>query len=174
MNFDTDYVTIDDRAGESVPRSAATISGMSVDDTPELSPVAWVAGQTKQILESGTTASVDVLDREVVLFTVRGARTGKLRYVPLMRVEHDGSYALIASRGGAPEHPAWYGNVLADPHVRMQDGTQTADYVARELHGDERAVWWERAVTAYPPYTEYQESTDRIIPVLLAEPAAAV
>src|SRR5690606_28329056 len=108
--------------------------------------------QTETILRTGTTDSVDIKGRPVVLLTTRGARTGKLRKVPLMRVEHDGVYAIVASLGGAPRHPVWYFNVKADPHVELQDGTVTKDYRAREVTGEEKALWWKRAVEAYPDY----------------------
>jgi deazaflavin-dependent oxidoreductase (nitroreductase family) len=136
----------------------------------ERSPTQWVRDQTEQILRTGTTDGVTVLDRPVVLFTVTGARSGKQRLVPLMRVEHEGRYAMIASKGGAPEHPAWYANVRANPEVTGQDGTVVARYVVREVHGVEREQWWARAVQAYPPYADYQEKTDRLIPVLVLDP----
>jgi deazaflavin-dependent oxidoreductase (nitroreductase family) len=136
----------------------------------ERSPTEWVRDQTEQILRTGTTDGVTVLDRRIVLFTVTGAKTGKARLVPLMRVEHDGRYAMIASKGGAPEHPAWYGNVRANPEVTVQDGTTVAKYLAREVAGAEREDWWARAVEAYPPYAEYQQKTDRLIPVLVLDP----
>lgn len=107
--------------------------------------------------------------RPVVIVTSRGAKTGKIRKTPLMRVEHDGAYLAVASMGGAPRHPVWYHNVVADPHVELQDGAEKWDMVARELSGEERAVWWERAVEAYPPYADYQERTERVIPVFLLE-----
>lgn len=137
----------------------------------ELSPTEWVRDQTDQILRTGTTEGVTVYDRPVVLFSVIGAKSGKKRLVPLMRVEHQGSYAMIASKGGAPEHPAWYANVRANPEVTLQDGTAVANYTVREVDGAEREEWWARAVEAYPPYAEYQEKTDRLIPVLVVEPA---
>lgn len=140
--------------------------------TVELSPTEWVRDQTDQILRSGTTDGVTVYDRPIVLFTVTGAKTGKERLVPLMRVEHGGSYALVASKGGAPEHPAWYGNVRANPEVRVQDGTTVANYRVREISGEERSAWWDRAVEAFPPYAEYQQKTDRLIPVLVADPVS--
>jgi deazaflavin-dependent oxidoreductase (nitroreductase family) len=105
-----------------------------------------------------------------VLLTLRGAKTGKLRYTPVMRVEHNGSYAVVASKGGAPAHPTWYYNIKAHPEFPLQDGTVTKDYVAREVEGAERAEWWERAVAAYPSYAEYQEKTDRLIPVFVLDP----
>jgi deazaflavin-dependent oxidoreductase (nitroreductase family) len=145
---------------------------MPLQGTYELSPIEWVRDQTEKILETGTTASVDIQGRDVVLVTIRGAKTGKLRWVPLMRVEHDGTYAIVASRGGAPEHPTWYGNVKAEPHVELQDGTERGEYMAREVTGEEKAIWWERAVAAYPSYADYQRKTDREIPVLVLEPLA--
>jgi F420H(2)-dependent quinone reductase len=143
---------------------------MALTGEREISPEGWVRDQTEKILETGTTEGVEVFDRPIVLVTIRGAKSGKLRYTPLMRVEHDGRYALVASKGGAPEHPLWYHNLTANPHVELQDGTVTKEYDARELSGDERAAWWERSVAAYPPYAEYQEKTDRQIPVFVLEP----
>jgi deazaflavin-dependent oxidoreductase (nitroreductase family) len=105
-----------------------------------------------------------------ILMTNRGARSGKLRKTPLMRVEHDGTYAVVASQGGAPTHPNWYHNLLANPLVELQDGTTTQDMTAREVTGEEKAQWWERAVAAYPDYADYQAKTDRSIPVLVLEP----
>lgn len=106
----------------------------------------------------------------VVLLTTKGAKTGKLRKSPLMRVEHAGSYAIVASKGGAPTNPVWYYNVKAEPLVELQDGPAKSDMTARELSGPERDVWWERAVAAYPDYAQYQTKTDRLIPVFLLEP----
>jgi deazaflavin-dependent oxidoreductase (nitroreductase family) len=143
---------------------------MALTGEREISPEGWVRDQTEKILETGTTEGVEVFDRPIVLVTIRGAKSGKLRYTPLMRVEHDGRYGLVASKGGAPEHPLWYHNLTANPHVELQDGTVTKEYDARELSGDERAAWWERSVAAYPPYAEYQEKTDRQIPVFVLEP----
>lgn len=143
---------------------------MPLSGPRELSPEGWVRDQTEHILETGTTEGVEVQGRPVVLVTIRGARSGTLRYTPLMRVEHDGRYALVASKGGAPEHPQWYRNLVAHPQVELQDADVTRDYVAREVSGEERARWWERSVAAYPPYAEYQEKTDRQIPVLVLEP----
>ena len=143
---------------------------MPLNGEREISPEGWVRDQTEKILAAGTTDGVQVLDRPIVLVTVRGAKSGKLRYTPVMRVEHDGSYAMFASKGGAPENPAWYHNLVANPHVELQDGTVTKEYDARELTGGERAQWWERGVAAYPPYAEYQTRTDRQIPVFVLEP----
>jgi deazaflavin-dependent oxidoreductase (nitroreductase family) len=135
-----------------------------------ISPVGWVREQTEKILKNGTTEGVTVFDRPIVLVTIRGARSGKLRYTPLMRVEHGGRYALVASKGGAPEHPSWYHNLVANPHVELQDATVTKEYDVREVTGQERDEWWERSVAAYPPYAEYQEKTGRLIPVFVLEP----
>ncbi|RPA57857.1 nitroreductase family deazaflavin-dependent oxidoreductase [Gordonia oryzae] len=140
-----------------------------MSDEPELSPTDWVRGQTATILEQGTTDGVQVAGRPVVLFTTTGAKSGKKRYVPLMRVEENGRYAMVASKGGAPEHPAWYHNVKAHPRVRVQDGEKAAEFTAREVSGDEREHWWNLAVAAFPPYAEYQTNTDRLIPVFVLE-----
>ena len=108
-----------------------------------------------------------MLGSPIVLLTLRGAKTGKLRYTPVMRVEHDGRYAVVASKGGAPENPVWYRNLVANPHVELQDGAVTKDYDARELSGAERDEWWERALAVWPDYAEYQTKTDRDIPVVV-------
>jgi deazaflavin-dependent oxidoreductase (nitroreductase family) len=106
----------------------------------------------------------------VILMTSRGARTGKIRKTPVMRVEHDGRYAAVASLGGAPKHPVWYYNLKANPQVEVQDGPVKRTMVAREVTGDEKALWWERAVEAYPDYADYQAKTTREIPVFVLEP----
>jgi deazaflavin-dependent oxidoreductase (nitroreductase family) len=117
--------------------------------------------------EANTLAGTN---RPVVIFTTRGRHSGKIRKFALMRVEHDGKYAMVASMGGAPKHPEWYLNVKADPEALMvQDGADRFDATARELEGEEREIWWQRAVEAYPSYANYQEKTERQIPVLLAE-----
>jgi F420H(2)-dependent quinone reductase len=144
---------------------------MPLEGEFEISPVDWVRDMTIKILDNGTTDGQG--DGPVVLVTFRGAKTGKLRKVPLMRVENDGKYAIVASLGGAPKNPQWYYSVKADPHVDLQDGTVTKDYTAREVFGDEKAEWWERCVAAYPPYAEYQTKTDRQIPVFVLEPFEA-
>src|SRR5919109_283896 len=140
---------------------------MPLDGDFELSPTGWVRDQTEQILSTGTTDGVDVLGLPVVLITMRGAKSGKLRKVPLMRVEHDGVYAVVASKGGAPEHPVWYHNLKANPVVDLQDSTVTQHYRARELEDEERTLWWKRSVEASPPYADYQKKTDRLIPVFV-------
>jgi deazaflavin-dependent oxidoreductase (nitroreductase family) len=134
------------------------------------SPTGWVRKQVEKIEATGTTRSVDIMGMQVVLLTMRGARTGAVRKVPLMRVEHDGVYAAVASLGGAPKHPVWYHNLKADPDLELQDGTETFPMRARELDADERAEWWPRCVAAYPPYADYQKKTDRVIPVFVLEP----
>ncbi|MGB3481821.1 MAG: nitroreductase family deazaflavin-dependent oxidoreductase [Mycobacterium sp.] len=138
-------------------------------ENAELSPTEWVREQTKRILEQGTTDGVEVLDRPVVLFTTTGAKSGKQRYVPLMRVEENGRYAMVASKGGDPKHPSWYWNVQSNPSVTVQDGDKVTTGTARELDGAERDHWWKLAVAAYPPYAEYQTKTDRQIPVFVIE-----
>ncbi|OBI87643.1 nitroreductase family deazaflavin-dependent oxidoreductase [Mycobacterium sp. 1245805.9] len=138
-------------------------------DRIELSPTDWVRDQTERILQQGTTDGVEILDRPVVLITVTGAKSGKQRYVPLMRVEEDGRYAMVASKGGAPAHPSWYFNVKANPAVTVQDGEKVVALTARELEGAEREHWWRLAVEAFPPYAEYQEKTARQIPVFVLE-----
>ena len=134
-------------------------------------PVAqWVRDQVEEYESSGGTRGVMLQGRPTVIITSRGARSGKLRKNPVMRVEHDGSYLAVASKGGAPDNPSWYRNLAEHPLVELQDATAKGDYTARELSGDERATWWKRAVEAFPNYAEYQEKTDRQIPVFILEP----
>lgn len=140
------------------------------NESVELSPLDWARAQTEKILATGTTAGVDIGGMPIVLLTLRGAKTGKLRYTPVMRVEHNGSYAVVASKGGADQHPTWYYNIKAHPEFPLQDGTVTRNYVAREVEGAERDQWWERAVAAFPPYAEYQAKTGRRIPVFVLDP----
>jgi deazaflavin-dependent oxidoreductase (nitroreductase family) len=121
-------------------------------------------------MESGGTEGTEMKGKPVVLLSTIGARSGKLRKTPLMRVEHDGQYAIVASLGGAPKHPVWYYNVKKNPRVELQDGTASGDYDAREVFGDEKAIWWERAVAAFPDYADYQQKTDRQIPVFVLTP----
>ncbi len=135
----------------------------------EPSPEKWVRDQVEAIEAAGDTNAVQVMDRPVILFTVRGARSGKLRKVPVMRVEHDGVFLAVASKGGAPEHPAWYHNLVANPEVEVMVDRERWPAVARRIEGDEREEWWVRAVAAYPPYAEYQASTDRQIPLFVLE-----
>ncbi|OZE76247.1 MULTISPECIES: nitroreductase family deazaflavin-dependent oxidoreductase [Nocardiaceae] len=127
----------------------------------------WAREQAERYENSGGTEGTTMNGMPVVLLTTKGNKSGKLRKSPLMRVEHDGEYAIVASLGGAPKHPVWYHNVKAEPLVELQDGTEKHDYVAREVTGDEKAVWWERSVAAYPDYADYQKKTDREIPVFV-------
>ena len=136
----------------------------------EPSTLDWARANAEQIMASGGTEGMAMRGMAVVLLTTVGAKTGKLRKTPLMRVEHDGEYAVVASLGGAPKHPVWYHNVTAHPHVELQDGTVTGDYQAREVFGEEKALWWQRAVAAYPDYADYQTKTDRQIPVFVLTP----
>ncbi|MGH9291733.1 MAG: nitroreductase family deazaflavin-dependent oxidoreductase [Acidimicrobiales bacterium] len=137
------------------------------------SPSEWVREQVALYESSGGTKGTTLRDTglPVVIITSRGARTAKVRKTPLMRVENGGRYAAIASKGGAPEHPLWYRNLIESPLVTLQDGPTRSEMSVRELEGPERDEWWERAVAAYPPYADYQERTERRIPVLLLEPA---
>jgi deazaflavin-dependent oxidoreductase (nitroreductase family) len=137
----------------------------------EPSPIGWVREQVAEYEASGGRRANTLRDTglPIIVVTTRGNKTGKLRKTPLMRVEHDGEYALVASQGGAPQHPVWFHNLKADPEaVTIQDGPEPFDVRVREVEGDERAAWWERAVAAFPPYAEYQEKTDRRIPVFVA------
>lgn len=134
------------------------------------SPSGWVRRQVENIEAAGTTDAADIEGMPVVLVTMTGRKSGDTLKVPLMRVESNGVYAAVASKGGAPEHPQWYYNLKAIPDVTLQDGTETSDVRAREIDGDEREDWWERCVRAFPPYAEYQTKTDRLIPVFLLEP----
>ncbi|WP_326654171.1 MULTISPECIES: nitroreductase family deazaflavin-dependent oxidoreductase [unclassified Streptomyces] len=145
---------------------------MPLEGEYEPSPEKWVRDQVELFESSGGTKGTTMRGMPVILLTTRGAKSGKIRKTPLMRVEHEGAYAVVASLGGAPKHPVWYHNVVADPRVELQDGPTRQDMTAREVTGDEKTVWWERAVEAYPDYAEYQKKTDREIPVFVLEPAA--
>lgn len=133
---------------------------------------AWARNQAERYEASGGTEADTLRDSglPIIVLTTLGAKSGKLRKTALMRVEHDGVYAVVASRGGAPQHPQWYFNLVANPLVELQDGAEKHDYRAREVHGDEKAIWWERSVAAYPPYADYQRKTERQIPVFVLEP----
>jgi F420H(2)-dependent quinone reductase len=144
---------------------------MSLDGEYAPSPSSWVRDQVELYESSGGTKANTLANTglPVVIVTTRGNKTGKIRKMALMRVEHDGEYLLVASMGGAPKNPVWYYNLVADPDsVLMQDGPEPFAVSVRELDGEERATWWERAVAAFPPYAQYQTKTDRKIPVLLA------
>lgn len=130
----------------------------------------WSRRNAETIMASGGTEGTELRGMRVVLVTSVGAKTGKLRKTPLMRVEHDGCYAIVASLGGAPKHPVWYYNVTKNPRVELQDGTAVGDYDAREVFGEEKALWWQRAVAAFPDYADYQKKTDREIPVFVLTP----
>jgi deazaflavin-dependent oxidoreductase (nitroreductase family) len=146
---------------------------MPLEGEYEPSPTQWVRDQVELYESSGGTEGNTLMDTgmPVIILTTRGAKSGSIRKTPLMRVEHEGRYAVVASLGGAPKHPVWYHNVKADPHVELQDGAVKRDFVAREITGAEKDEWWKRAVAAYPPYADYQKKTDRVIPVFVLEPA---
>lgn len=137
------------------------------------SPLDWSREQADTYMKSGGTEGTQLQGKPVILLTTVGAKTGKLRKTPLMRVEHDGQYAIVASMGGAPKNPVWYNNVVKNPRVELQDGTVTGDYDAREVFGDEKAIWWQRAVAVWPDYASYQTKTDRQIPVFVLTPVRA-
>ena len=144
---------------------------MGLEGEYEPSPAEWVRDQVAEYEASGGERANTLFDTglPVIIITTRGNKSGKVRKTPLMRVEHQGEYALVASQGGAPTHPVWYHNLVADPRsVALQDGPEPFDAVVRLLEGDERTTWWARAVAAYPPYAEYQANTVREIPVFVA------
>jgi deazaflavin-dependent oxidoreductase (nitroreductase family) len=134
------------------------------------STAAWARKQAEAYEASDGAEANDLRGRPVIVMTSVGAKTGKLRKTALMRVEHDGTYAVVASLGGAPKHPVWYYNLKADPHVELQDGPTKRDYTAREVSGDEKALWWRRAVEVWPDYDKYQAKTERAIPIFVLEP----
>ena len=136
----------------------------------EPSPIKFVADQVALYEATGGAEGGTLLEKPVVILTTRGRHSGKVRKTPLMRVEHNGTYAVIASMGGAPKHPVWYLNMIASPAVTLQDGANVYEMAAREVHGDERVRWWALAVDAWPAYAEYQTKTERQIPVVVLEP----
>ncbi|AYY14166.1 nitroreductase family deazaflavin-dependent oxidoreductase [Actinobacteria bacterium YIM 96077] len=136
----------------------------------EPSTMGWAREQAELYERTDGAEGATLRDRPVVVMTSIGAKSGKLRKTPLMRVEHDGEYAVVASLGGAPHHPAWYYNLVAHPQVELQDGAVKRDYVAREVTGEEREIWWRRAAEVWPDYDEYQKKTDRVIPVFVLTP----
>jgi deazaflavin-dependent oxidoreductase (nitroreductase family) len=138
----------------------------------EPSPEKWVRDQVALYESSGGTEGTTLRGMPVIVLTTLGAKSGKIRKAPLMRVEHGGRYAAVASLGGSPKNPVWYANVVANPLVEVQDGPVRQDMTAREITGEEKAIWWKRAVAAYPDYADYQTKTDRVIPVFLLEPIA--
>lgn len=133
----------------------------------------WVAEQIATYEATGGKEAATLRDTgiPIILVTMRGHKSGKVRKIALMRVEHEGEYALVASKGGAPDHPGWYHNITADPNVWIQDGPEPFETTARLVSGDERAAWWERSVAVFPNYAEYQEKTDREIPVFVTAAA---
>src|ERR1700712_373729 len=145
---------------------------MPLEGEYEPSPSEWVRNQVETYERTGGREANTLLDRglPIIVLTTRGNKSGKIRKFALMRVEHDGEYALVASMGGAPKNPVWYYNIKEDPAALMiQDGPEPHDYIAREVDGEERAIWWERSVAAYPSYADYQENTERVIPVFVAK-----
>jgi deazaflavin-dependent oxidoreductase (nitroreductase family) len=152
---------VNHRKGESMP----------LQGEYEPSSSKFVRDQVAEYESSGGTEGTTLRGVPVVVITSVGASSGKLRKNPVMRIEHEGVYAAVASKGGAPEHPAWYRNLVGHPQVELQDGGDKGDYTAREVSGDERATWWRRAVAVWPDYADYQAKTDREIPVFVLEPA---
>ena len=143
---------------------------MSLNGEYEPSPEKWVRDQVEAYEASGGTEGTTLQGVPVVVVTSVGAKSGKVRKNPVMRVEHDGRYALVASKGGTPENPTWYHNLVANPTVELQDGPDRREYTVRVAEGTERETWWERAVEVWPAYADYQQKTDRQIPVFVAEP----
>jgi deazaflavin-dependent oxidoreductase (nitroreductase family) len=139
----------------------------------EPSAASWARDQVERYERSGGTEGTELSGRPVIILTSVGAKTGMIRKTPLMRVEHDGEYAVVASLGGAPKNPVWYYNLAANPHVELQDGAVKKDYQAREVSGAERVTWWERAVATWPDYASYAEKTTRTIPVFVLTPIDA-
>jgi deazaflavin-dependent oxidoreductase (nitroreductase family) len=146
---------------------------MPDEETFEPHPFEWVRKQVETYESSGGTQGTTLRGLPVVLLTTRGARSGKIRKIPVMRVEHDGRYAAVASLGGAPKHPVWYYNLAANPTVTLQDGPARREMVAREVTGPEKDEWWARAVAAYPDYADYQAKTERVIPLFVLESAGS-
>jgi len=144
---------------------------MTIEGTYEPSSWDWVRDQAEAYERSGGTEANTLRDTgiPIIIMTCVGHKTGNVRKVPLMRVEHEGDYAIVASKGGAPNHPGWYHNLVADPNVMIQDGPEPFDASVRIVTGDERAAWWERAVAVFPPYADYQEKTDREIPLFVTQ-----
>ena len=146
---------------------------MTIDGQYEPSTWDWVREQVETYERSGGTEASTLRDTgiPIIVMTCKGHKSGKLRKVPVMRVEHDGAYAIIASKGGAPDHPGWYHNLVADPNVLVQDGPEPFEATVRLVDGEERAEWWDRAVVVFPNYADYAAKTDRQIPVFIAEPS---
>lgn len=136
----------------------------------EPSPSDWAREQVELFERTGGAEGNTLRGRPIIVLTSIGAKTGRIRKTPLMRVEHDGEYAVVASKGGAPSHPVWYHNLVANPHVELQDGPVRRDYTARQVTGEERDLWWKRATATWPDYDEYQTKTERQIPVFVLTP----
>lgn len=130
----------------------------------------WAREQAELYENTNGAEGNQIQGRPIIVLHTLGAKSGKIRKTALMRVEHDGEYLVVASKGGAPDNPSWYYNIVGAPFVELQDGAVRKDYTPRELDGDERTVWWERAVAAFPNYAEYQVKTDRTIPIFLLTP----
>ncbi|MER7681749.1 nitroreductase family deazaflavin-dependent oxidoreductase [Streptomyces sp. NPDC096934] len=145
---------------------------MPLNGEYEPSATEWVREQVAQYEATDGAEGGTFLDLPVIILTTKGAKSGKIRKMPLMRVEHDGSYAVAASNGGADTHPSWYRNVVSHPLVEVQDHAVKRDMIARELQGEEKAAWWKRADAAYPPFVEYRAGTEREIPLFVLEPMA--
>ena len=143
---------------------------MALNGEYEPSTSDWARENAELYMSSGGTEGTELKGKPVILLTTIGAKTGKLRKTPLMRVEHDGHYAVVASLGGAPKNPVWFYNIVKHPRVELQDGTETGEYEARGVTGGEKAVWGERAVAVWPDYADYQRKTDREIPVFVLTP----
>ncbi|MFF2999881.1 nitroreductase family deazaflavin-dependent oxidoreductase [Streptomyces sp. NPDC057950] len=145
---------------------------MPLNGEYEPSATEWVREQVAQYEATDGVEGGTFLDLPVIILTTKGVKSGKIRKMPLMRVEHDGSYAVAASNGGADTHPSWYRNVVSHPLVEVQDHAVKRDMIARELQGEEKAAWWQRADAAYPPFVEYRAGTERDIPLFVLEPVA--
>lgn len=145
---------------------------MTIDGEYVPSPAGWVRDQVETYERTGGKEGGTLRDTglPVIIVTTRGHKTGTVRKIPLMRVEHDGEYALVGSMGGAPKNPVWVYNLRADPKATIQDGPEPFEAEVREITDDERATWWERAVAAFPPYADYEKRTERTIPVFIASP----
>ena len=143
---------------------------MSLNGEYEPSQAKWVRDQVEEYEGSGGTSGTTMRDMPVIIVTTIGVKSGRVRKVPLMRVEHDGEYAAVASKGGAPKNPVWYSNLKASPQVEVRDGTVVQAMTAREVTGEEKAIWWERCVAAYPDYADYKAKTERQIPVFVLTP----
>jgi deazaflavin-dependent oxidoreductase (nitroreductase family) len=142
---------------------------MALEGTYEASPWDFVADQVRRYEQTGGREDADLQGKPCVILWTRGRHSGAVRKTPLMRIRDGDSYAVVASFGGAPRHPVWYLNLVADRHVSLQDGPELHDYVARAVEGPEKAAWWSRATAVWPDYDNYQASTDREIPLVVLE-----